>query len=79
MEYRVDRKAADKYSIELDSDNYQAKMAKIEHFLKENARLNRQVQASLSIEFSSRQPVTKRTLGNSKESLDEGNIDATDV
>ena len=50
----------------------------IEHFLKENARIKRQVQASLSPACSPGRPATKRPLGNSKESFDEVCIDAMD-
>ena len=53
--------------------------AKIEHLLKDNSPLKRQVQASLSPACSPRQPATNRPLGNSEESLDEVCIDSMEV
>ena len=66
LEARLDSQAVDKSAIELARNNYQLQTTKIEHFLKENARLKQQVQASLSPAFSPSQPATKRSLGGSK-------------
>ena len=54
-------------------------MAKIDHFLKENACIKLQVQASQSPSCSTRQTVKKRPAENTKESLGDEIIDRMDV
>ena len=73
------KQAADKAVIDLARDNYQVQSANIEHFLKENAQIIIQVQVSLSPACSTRLPVTKSLLGDSKEILYEGNPYAMEV
>ena len=79
LEDRVDSQSSDKASVELASNYYQVQAVNIEHFLKENTRFKRHMQALLSPAYSTRQSASKRTLGNSKESLDEACIDVAKV
>ena len=66
LEARMYRQAVDKADIDLARNNYHMQTENIEIFLKNNARLKRQVQESLSSTFSPRKPVTKRPAENSK-------------
>ena len=75
----MDSQSSDKASVELASNYYQVQAVNIEHFLKENAQIIIQVQVSLSPACSTRLPVTKSLLGDSKEILYEGSVDAMEV
>ena len=66
LEDRLVKQAADKDVINLARYNYHVQSENIEHLLKENAQIIIQVQVSLSPAFSTRLPVTKSPLGDSK-------------